>query len=649
MRYVDKLKTIPTDAADNALIVGQALHTGIEKGIDAAIQEYFFSYPVISDAHITEAMKLEIQIAKARAIVPKGKHEVLISTPKFKGFIDLLVPMGYMAKESPYNPYGMAVDLYDIWDFKYSNNVEHYMESRQLHLYKHYFEAANPGKKIRKMFFLFVPKNSSKQKKDETLYQFRERVLAEITPTEVAAIEVPFDYSKVVEHLELVLDVQQETEYEANAGWLCRYCEYEEYCQKGKDYMILPSAERRNISETKKRKIWIYGAAFSGKTTMLDEAPNPLNLNTDGNIQFVTMPYIGIKDEVKVEGRITKRKYAWEVFKEAITELEKKQNDFQTIIIDLLEDTREMCRVYMYDQLKIQHESDSGYGKGWDIIKTEYLSTIRRFFNLDYENIVVVSHEDVSKDITKKNGQNITRIAPNIQDAIANKVAGMVDIVARVVVEDDGTRTLNFKSNEVIFGGGRLKGIQQTTIPLSWASLMEVYDEANANADKPVAPVASASNSRTGRRGRKAAEQGEADAPEAGKESVQDVSPDSENPIEGVMNPPEDDKPPFDPDEQPEIKGRTRRSRKSSQDEQPEKAVCKADTYFYLPDADNYVMKHEGDEIPEGAKEITKEEFGEGIKRIAQEGNPKTDEVPADADTPASVPGRRTRRSRKAD
>ena len=67
----------------------------------------------------------------------------------------------------------------------------------------------------------------------------------------------------------------------------------------------------------------------------------------------------------------------------------------------------------------------------------------------------------------------------NIQDAIANKIAGMVDIVARVVVEDDDSRTLNFKQNEVIFGGGRLKGITQTSIPLSWDALMDVYDQAN--------------------------------------------------------------------------------------------------------------------------------------------------------------------------
>lgn len=243
--------------------------------------------------------------------------------------------------------------------------------------------------------------------------------------------------------------------------------------------MILPSSERRDIEKVTRRKIWIYGDSFSGKTTMLDDAPNPLNLNTDGNIQFVTMPYVPIRDEVTVEGRVTKRKFAWEVLKDTIAELEKKQNDFKTIIIDLVEDTREMCRLYKYDELGIQHESDAGYGKGWDIIKTEYLSTMRRFFNLDYENLVIVSHESIS-EVKKKSGQTITSIQPNIQEAIANKLAGMVDIVARVVVEDDGTRTLNFKSNEYVFGGGRLKGIEETTIPLNWAALCDMYPRAKA-------------------------------------------------------------------------------------------------------------------------------------------------------------------------
>ena len=243
--------------------------------------------------------------------------------------------------------------------------------------------------------------------------------------------------------------------------------------------MNLPSSQRRDISKISKRKIWIYGPAFSGKTTFLDEAPNPINLNTDGNCAFVTMPVLPIKDEVTANGRIVDRKLAWVVFKEALEELEKNQNEFKTIIIDLVDDMREFCRIYMYDKLNIDHESDSGFGKGYDMIKTEFLATMKRFFNLPYENLVIVSHEDTSRDITKKSGQNVTKIKPNIQDGIANKLAGMCDIVARVVVEEDGTRTLNFKSDEVVFGGGRLKGLKTTKIPLKWRELIRVYDSVN--------------------------------------------------------------------------------------------------------------------------------------------------------------------------
>jgi hypothetical protein len=238
--------------------------------------------------------------------------------------------------------------------------------------------------------------------------------------------------------------------------------------------MTLPENKRQNVGTTNFMKGWIYGAPFSGKTTFLDGAPDPLNLNTDGNTKYVTMQRIYIRDEVTTTGRVTNRKFAWEVFKDVIAELEKG-SEFKTIIVDLVEDTREMCRLYMYDKLNIQHESDSGFGKGWDIIKTEYLSTMRRLLNLDY-NIFLVSHEDISKDLTMRSGDKITKIAPNIQEAIANKLAGMVDFVARVVVLDNEDRILSFKHNEVTFGGGRL-GIKETEIPLEWSELEKVYKE----------------------------------------------------------------------------------------------------------------------------------------------------------------------------
>lgn len=137
----------------------------------------------------------------------------------------------------------------------------------------------------------------------------------------------------------------------------------------------------------------------------------------------------------------------------------------------MLEDTYEHCRLWCYDHLGIEHESDNSF-KAWDFVRTEFLSTIKRLMNTDY-NIVLISHEDSSKDITKKSGDKITAIKPNINDKVALKIAGMVDIVGRVL-NDDGNRTISFKTNEVIFGGGRL-ALKTLDIPCEYDDLVKVY------------------------------------------------------------------------------------------------------------------------------------------------------------------------------
>lgn len=237
--------------------------------------------------------------------------------------------------------------------------------------------------------------------------------------------------------------------------------------------MILPKNEPRKLGSTNKKKLYLYGTSFSGKTTFASQFPNALMLNTDGNIRFVTTPYVPIANQVTVEGRLTKTKLAWQVFKDAIAELEKKDNTFETVIVDLVEDTYEHCRIYCYDKLGIEHESDNSF-KAWDFVRTEFLSTIKRLMNLDYDNIILISHEDTSKDITKRGGDKITAIRPNITEKIALKLAGMVDIVARVVIDDSG-RKLNFKSDNVIFGGGRLK-LNTVEIPLYYKALIDAYE-----------------------------------------------------------------------------------------------------------------------------------------------------------------------------
>lgn len=560
-RYKEGIETIESDDPANALKVGTALHRGIETDVKTAIHEYFMSYPVISDAHVNEQIKLEYWIPIVKGMLPEGQHEVQMQSDWYEGTMDLLVPCTKLDSELEH---GQC----DLYDFKYSNNQKHYMESRQLHVYKYFCEKIL-GKRIRKMFFVFVPKVNIKQKNSESLEQFRNRLYDELQDMNncigVAIKEVAYDPQKVIDFFETCMQIQSAETYTKNFSYLCNWCEYKDYCQKGIDFMNLPSSERRTVGQTTKRKLWIYGGAFSGKTTFMDLAPTPLNLNTDGNIQFVTMPYISIKDTM--EGR--QKVLAWQVFKDTIDELEKKNNDFKTIIVDLLEDSYESCRLYMYDKLGISHESDDSF-RAWDKVRTEFLSTIRKLMNLDYENIVLISHEDTTKDITKKSGDKITAIKPNIADKVANKIAGMVDIVARVVVEDDDSRTLNFKSNEVIFGGGRLKGITKTQIPLDWDALCEVYDEANAgsqashskpqNTKKAKVDDSPADDEKKQEQAQEKPQRASKRSKKA-EEPAQNESQKEENPVDGAMNPPEPSDEAEEPvDETPKTK--TRRTRK---------------------------------------------------------------------------------------
>lgn len=552
MRYIYGITTIPPAEPDNALIMGQTVHTGIEKSLEEAIKEYSFSYPIITDEHINEIIKFETVIPLARAAIPPGgAFEVEIADSDFHGFIDYLVPVGD--------------GCFDLYDFKYSNNVSGYKQSNQLHLYKYFWERNNPGKKIRNMYFLFIPKVSIRQKKTETLLDFRQHLKEELAGVEVKTVQIGFNPEKVIEFLFGIKAIKEEKDFPQNKSYLCRFCEYQENCEKGWNYfMKLPENKRRNIEAVEKRVLWIYGVPFCGKTTFANSFPDPLMLNTDGNIKFVDAPYIRIKDEIKVEGRMTKRTLAWDVFKDTISELEKKDNSFKTIVVDLLEDLYEHCRLYMYQQMGITHESDDSF-RAWDKVRGEFLNTLKRLMNLDYENIILISHEDTSKDITKKGGDKITAIKPNLQDKVANKVAGMVDVVARIVADGD-TRTFSFKSNEVIFGGGRLK-VNAKDIPLDVNALFAVYDEANKNAASGVVTAAT-STGKTGRSTRKKAEEAPATAadkpqdkpaeeqavnntpeqenPQEAADKVEEKQPeqaaeqqDTAAPVDGAMNPPE--------------------------------------------------------------------------------------------------------------
>ena len=199
------------------MYLGTAIHTGLEKDLDAALESYVSNYYQLTTDHYNEMIKLEALIPKAKARLPDGEHEVKIEAKGYIGYIDLL-----------------ARDW--IIDYKYSNNRENYLKSPQIHLYK--FFADRP---INRLSYLFIPKISIRQKKNESITEFRERLYNELEHAEPELVDVEYDENKLKEWLQGVKDAESATEFPKNESRLCNWCQYEKYCKSDgrEDWMII--------------------------------------------------------------------------------------------------------------------------------------------------------------------------------------------------------------------------------------------------------------------------------------------------------------------------------------------------------------------------------------------------------------------------
>lgn len=450
--YIDKVQSWQDI---EAFQVGHAMHKGIEcQSIEAGIEELKKEAGVWSDKWETEAMKLQYLLPKILPSLDKYKeraHEIKIGDDKeFVGYIDMIADG-------------------DLYDFKYcAESTAKNLNGRQLSIYKDLAKKYNDIE-VNKLFYVIIPKVNIKQRKNETIHQFRNRLEEHLKGVEIRKIEVDYDPNAIVWFYDTIKKIEADKVFEKKEDERCRLCPYRVHCQeseveqmeekkeeKVEAKSILPKAERKDRAKNSKLKIWIYGAPFSGKTTFANLAPMPLFLNTDGNVKFIDAPAIPIKDgTVKIEGsRMNKKVWGWSEFKKVIEELETNTGGYETLVVDLIEDVYEMCRNYVYAQRGWEHESDDPF-KAYDIIRKEFLDAMKRLCGLDL-NIILLSHEGEVRDITKASGKQVSLIKPNILDKLAKKLAGMVDIVARLIVRD-GAHVLTFSQKEDVFGGGRIK------------------------------------------------------------------------------------------------------------------------------------------------------------------------------------------------
>jgi CRISPR/Cas system-associated exonuclease Cas4 (RecB family) len=212
LKYVRKLEALPNFEADNPLVLGSALHRGIEEGESAGLKIYSDFFPIFTEKHFEEREKLEKKIKEIRGILPKrGFFELKLETSDFLGFLDYL-----LITEIP--------STFDLFEFKYSKpkNLKYYLNSKQLHIYKYYFEELT-RKKIRNMYIALISK----------------------TEDEPSFTLVEFSEKKVTEFFSVTNRIKEARNFPKKETNLCFFCEYRTFCKSNEkiDYDILENTK----------------------------------------------------------------------------------------------------------------------------------------------------------------------------------------------------------------------------------------------------------------------------------------------------------------------------------------------------------------------------------------------------------------------
>lgn len=213
LKYIDHLKEKFDERPTNPLALGTAVHTGIEtRNIDKAIEEYRSNYSVWGAANELECYKLKKAVTMAIQTIPEGEYEFKLDVKdEFIGYIDCLVKVGD--------------NTYDLYDFKYSANVDGYSKSAQIHIYKHYFELLTDNK-IRDIYYVFIPKCPV----DLTNADPYTAVDDWFGSAEVVFKKIKFDKMQVEMYFRQKKEVDHATSYPKVYSYKCKWCCFRKYC-----------------------------------------------------------------------------------------------------------------------------------------------------------------------------------------------------------------------------------------------------------------------------------------------------------------------------------------------------------------------------------------------------------------------------------
>lgn len=231
---------------------------------------------------------------------------------------------------------------------------------------------------------------------------------------------------------------------------------------------VMNTPPRISITPFEKKKFLIYGPAGVGKSTFFSKFKNHLFLNTDPGLEFLKVRSKSIE--------------SWKQFQKIVEELtvSSKEPAYKNLIVvlDLIDGLYTLCRKSVLTKYGLAHESDTPYGKTFDIVKTEFQSTISKLA-ANY-GIGFISHSKETE--LKSRITTISKIHPTISGGAAKFIEGICDFIGYCETSTTkeekqlGSRYITFTPNENLTAKDRA-GLFPEKMPLDFDTVYNTYNK----------------------------------------------------------------------------------------------------------------------------------------------------------------------------
>ncbi len=224
---------------------------------------------------------------------------------------------------------------------------------------------------------------------------------------------------------------------------------------------MLPKEKTQPKTDIRDLVTLIYGPPKIGKSTFCSQADGALFLATEAGLNHLEVFQIPIA--------------SWQEFLAACSEIAKGGHEFRTICIDTIDNLYKFCVDHVLRKHNISHQSDLEYGKGWDLVNTEFQRRLTALSLLPY-GLIMTSHS-TEKEVKTRTGKE-TRIAPTMANSARKTVLGMCDLILYAEMNEvqDGegvitgyNRVVHTKPTTIYEAGDRTGRLPET-LPLDYAA-----------------------------------------------------------------------------------------------------------------------------------------------------------------------------------